>query len=286
MTDTLEAAQNAPVPVQDQPDPAIPSEKWTFYELESYVRERLSNGTRLENESLKLGMRAAIEVYYAGMALDVIREKRTTKGSWTQWMLDHDLKNTSCYEAIRLFQRVESVEDLRKLTLTEARDKYRTKVGKLWKTKPAEGGNAEGEKKDKVVPKIEYNETAPLKEVRAGFGTLVELVSGIEDDEWKNADPEIYVSQIDTMIARLKQVKQIILVSEKTAKAEHKANAKVTANATVSKASATGSATGSAKEPASVRGAVSLKDTAQEPPSVKATAKPPRRRAAKVSPSK
>jgi hypothetical protein len=267
MTNTPETAPNVPVPVQDQPDPTIPTKDWSFYELESYVRERLSNGTRLENESLKIGKRAAVEVYYAGMALDVIREKRTTKGSWTQWMEDHDLNNDTCYQAIRLFQRVESVKDLRDLTLTEARIKYRTKVGKLWKTKAAEGGNAEGEEKAKVVPKI-YKETEPLKELRAEFGNLVEMVSGIDEEEWKHADPEIFITGIDDVIARLKQVKQTIRGSKKAAKTEHKANAKVTANATV------------------LKGAASLEDAAMEPASVKTAAKPPTRKAAKVSPNK
>lgn len=232
-------ASETPKPTPDEADPPTPKPEWSFRELEDYIRERLQTGERLEAESLKIGKRSAVEVWYAGMALDIIREKRTTKGAWVQWLDAHELNLDTCYQAIRLFQRAESVDDLRDLTLAQARKKYRTDRGKLWQTGTTEGDQGEGEgkakKAAKPAPKPKYKETEPLKQLRGEFERVVEVVAGVDEDDWKNADPDIYLGQIDEVIERLKQAKQAIRAAQRTAKANLKTTSKVIAAANVGK---------------------------------------------------
>lgn len=228
-------ATETPKPTPDEGDPPTPKPDWSFRQLEDYIRERLQTGERLEAESLKIGKRSAIEVWYAGMALDIIREKRTTKGAWVQWLDDHELNLDTCYQAIRLFQRAETVDDLRDLTLAEARKKYRTDRGKLWQTGTTEGDQGGTKKAAKTAPKPKYKETEPLKQLRGEFERVVEAVAGVDESEWKNADPDLYLGQIDEVIERLKQAKQAIRSAQRAAKATLKATPKVTATATVLK---------------------------------------------------
>ncbi|KAJ3082383.1 hypothetical protein HK102_001745 [Quaeritorhiza haematococci] len=227
-------ATETPKPTPDEPDPPTPKPEWSFRELEDYIRERLQTGERLEAESLKIGKRSAVEVWYAGMALDIIREKRTTKGAWVQWLEAHELNLDTCYQAIRLFQRAESVDDLRDLTLAQARKKYRTDRGKLWQAGTTEGdGKGQPKRAAKPAPKPKYKETEPLKQLRAEFERVVEVVAEVDEDDWKNADPDIYVQQIDAVIERLTLAKRAIRGAQKAARADLKASSKVNAKATV-----------------------------------------------------
>lgn len=233
MTDVFPVSDTEAHPSPKESDPPSPNKDWSFQQLENYIRERFRAGEECDAESIRLGKKSAIEVWYAGLALDLIREKRTTIGAWTQWVEDHELNVDTCYQAIRLYQRVEDVAVLRNMTLAEARKRWKTGRGRLWGAPPtSQGDQHEGQKPIRTTPKIQYKESEPLKRLRGEFEKINEAVGNIADPEWRNADPEIYISEIDGVIEKLKQARRAIRESERTARAELKQKPKVAANGT------------------------------------------------------
>jgi hypothetical protein len=228
----IKEASIAPEITIDEPELIPPPEKADAIDLSYYIRRHLQAGDRIEAVVKGIERKATIHRFYAGLALHIIWSKESKDRKWVVWCKNHDLNVGTCYEAIRLYQRAISVENVRTLSITEARKKYQTNK----KTFVPEGAKPQAKKPDaKDGPKIKYEETENLKALRTGIESVVEAVTEVDADDWKNADPETYISQIDGLVEKLKQAKQAILVAQRAAVAELHTTAKITAKATVTK---------------------------------------------------
>lgn len=232
MSSDIEILQNTPETSTDEPELSLPNKDADYIDLGVYIKKHLQAGDRAEDQAQGFGRRTTVHRWYAGAALKIVQDRETRQGKWVEWCRAHGFNLGTCYEAIRLHQRSGSVENVRNLTITEARKKYQTDRRTF--TEP--GAKPQPKKvAAKIATKVKYKETEPLKRLRGEFEKVVEAVAAVDEDEWKNADPDVYLDQIDAVIERLKQAKQAIRGAQKTARANIKATAKVTANASVGK---------------------------------------------------
>jgi hypothetical protein len=118
---STEEVANAPQSPPASPEFDIPDPSWGHEKLGMYVRERLNEGKRLEDEAIKLGRRSAEEIYYAGMALAIVKDQMKSKGKWMYWQELHGFAVQTVNETIRLYERIMDPAKLRGMTITEAK---------------------------------------------------------------------------------------------------------------------------------------------------------------------
>jgi hypothetical protein len=93
---------------------SIPDESWNLDRLGIYAENGLSEASRLQRESIQLGRRSAVQIFRAGHALSIARRK-VPWGEWGPWLATRNIKRTTAWEAIELYQRAGSEEAIAKL---------------------------------------------------------------------------------------------------------------------------------------------------------------------------
>lgn len=230
MSNGTAGPQITPETPTTEPELTLPPENADYIDLGVYIKRHLQASERLENESIGFGRLTTVHRWYAGAALKIVHDRETRARKWVEWCNAHGFNVNTCYEAIRLFVRSGSVENVQNLTITEARKKYQTSKRSF---RP-EGSQPQPKKvAPKAAPKIKYKETPTLKRFRDEAQNLAEVVTGADDDDWKNADPDIFLGYIDSLMEKLKQAKNAIRRTQKEATAALKAKSKVTATGTV-----------------------------------------------------
>jgi len=218
-----------------EPELALPDKDADYIDLGVFIKKHLQAGDQAEDQAKGLGRQTTVHRWYAGAALKIVQDRETKERRWVEWCRAHGFNLGTCYEAIRLFTRSGGVENVRNMSITDARKTYQTD------RKSFIPPGAQPTKKDvaaKVAPKITYQETEPLKHLREGIEKVVEAVTEVDGEEWKHADPDTYVSQIDGLMQKLRQARQAILGAQRAARAELRAKSKVVATATVVKGAA------------------------------------------------
>jgi hypothetical protein len=104
----------------------VPDESWDLDRLGTYAATGLSEASRLERESIQLGRRSTIQIFRAGRALSIARRrvKSESWGEWGRWLKEHNLKRTTAWEAIQLYERAGSEEAIANLTPSQAKKRY------------------------------------------------------------------------------------------------------------------------------------------------------------------
>jgi hypothetical protein len=102
---------------------SIPDESWDLDRLGDYARTGLSDADRFKRESIQLGRRSTVQIFRAGHALSIARRK-VPWGEWGPWLATRNIKRTTAWEAIELYQRAGSEEAIANLTPVEAKRRY------------------------------------------------------------------------------------------------------------------------------------------------------------------
>ena len=100
-----------------------PDESWDLDQLGRYAEIGLSEADRLQRESIQLGRRSTVQIFRVGRALSIARQK-VPWGEWERWLTTHNIKKTSAWEAIELYERAGSEEAIANLTPSEAKRRY------------------------------------------------------------------------------------------------------------------------------------------------------------------
>lgn len=226
-----------PVGHPPEADPPPPKEDADYFELGTYIKEHLRAGDDHEERAAGLVRRTTVERWYAGWALKIVHQRETKDRRWVGWCQAHGLNIGTCHEAMRLYERSGSVEKVRGLTITEARKQYQTHK-KTW-TPPGGEPQQQPQRAAKKTPKLDFQDTEHLKKLRAEMGAVAEAVAEATEEDWRHADPDTYLGQIDDLMAKLRQARQAIRDAYKAtvreAKAAMKASSKVEARPTVTR---------------------------------------------------
>ena len=73
-------------------------------------------------ETLGATKQTATKTYQAGLALSLAQKQLL--GKWHQWLSEHSIPKTTAWEAIQLYERCSSVDQIQDLTTTEAKIKF------------------------------------------------------------------------------------------------------------------------------------------------------------------
>jgi hypothetical protein len=104
----------------------IPDASWDLDQLGIYAETGLLEANRLKKESLRIGRRSTVQIFRAGHALSIARRKVKAEkwGEWGRWLATHNLKRTTAWEAIQLYERAGSEDAIANLTPGEAKRQY------------------------------------------------------------------------------------------------------------------------------------------------------------------
>ena len=110
------------VPIED----AYPDESWASTRLEAYAKGRLANSSQAEALSILQAEKAAVDLYWAGCALRIIRnqKKAAGRGVWTEWLRSNNLAPSTVHEAIVLYENAKTPDALAELGITRAKEKF------------------------------------------------------------------------------------------------------------------------------------------------------------------
>ena len=113
------------IPVEAQPE-LIPDDCWDLNRLGTYAETGLSEANRLLRESIQLGRRSTVQIFRSGRALAIAQRKVKSEkwGEWGRWLATHNIKRTTAWEAIQLYERAGSEVAIAKLAPSEAKRRY------------------------------------------------------------------------------------------------------------------------------------------------------------------
>jgi hypothetical protein len=113
------------IPVAPQSE-SLPDDSWDLERLARYAKTGLDEANRLDREAMVIGRRSTVEIFRVGRALSIARRKVKTEkwGDWGRWLTEHEIKRTTAWEAVELFERAGSEEAIANLTASQAKKKY------------------------------------------------------------------------------------------------------------------------------------------------------------------
>jgi hypothetical protein len=105
---------------------SFPDETWDLERLGSYAATSLNEADRLQRESIQLGRRSTVQIFRSGHALAIARQKVKSErwGEWGRWLAEHNIKRTTAWEAIQLYERAGYEEAIANLTPSQAKRRY------------------------------------------------------------------------------------------------------------------------------------------------------------------
>ena len=229
-------------PILDPDDPPAPSWGWDYADLGVYVAARLRGGKSAEDTAIRSARRSSIEVWYAGYALTIVRNREGKDKGWVAWIEANRLSVTNCYEAMRLYQRSGSVENVRALTIGEAREKFQ--VAKAKWSLPG-GTTTKTPKRGVVTSEVntttsEINPISKLVEVSSNrlidvlthdVDNLTDTVTGVNPEEWRCADHNTLIIRLETAIEVLQRARRAIKEANRSPR--NRPSRKVTTSETV-----------------------------------------------------
>ena len=214
-------------PILDPDDPPSPSWGWDYADLGVYVAARLRGGKSAEDTAIRSARRSSIEVWYAGYALTIVRNREGKDKGWVAWIEANRLSVTNCYEAMRLYQRSGSVENVRALTIGEAREKFQVAKAK-WSlpggttTKPPKRVvvtsevNTTTSEINPISKPVEVYSNRLIDVLTHDVDNLTDTVTGANPEEWRSADHETLIIRLETAIEVLQRARRAIKEANRT----------------------------------------------------------------------
>ena len=113
---------NEAVPIED----GIPDLSWETSRLETYAKGRLASSGQAERQSILQAEKAAVDLYWAGCALKIIRDQKKLegRGAWTAWLTEKGLAPSTVNDATLLYEHAKTPDALRGLGITVAKERF------------------------------------------------------------------------------------------------------------------------------------------------------------------
>lgn len=230
------------VPMIHPDDPPAPDPGWDYLDLGAYVAARLRVARGFEDEANKSARRSSVEVWYAGAALKIIRDTEGKDKGWVAWIEANRLSVTTCYQAMRLHDRSRSVENVRHLTIGEARVKYQVEKAK-WTVpslkpvpkapklpdatpptttsvvSPTPGSTESTSILDEATIEDLQTDTggtdAPILGRVESFGhvvdTLTDMLTEMDEDDWRSPEARSLLPKLETAMAIIQKATMQII---------------------------------------------------------------------------
>jgi sulfur carrier protein ThiS len=113
---------NEAVPIED----GIPDSSWETSRLETYAKGRLASSGQAERQSILQAEKAAVDLYWAGCALKIVRDQKKSegRGAWTAWLNEKGLAPSTVNDATLLYEHAKTPDALRGLGITVAKERF------------------------------------------------------------------------------------------------------------------------------------------------------------------
>ena len=113
---------NEAVPIED----GIPDSSWETSRLEVYAKGRLASSGQAERQSILQAEKAAVDLYWAGCALKIVRDQKKSegRGAWTAWLNEKGLAPSTVNDATLLYEHAKTPDALRGLGITVAKERF------------------------------------------------------------------------------------------------------------------------------------------------------------------
>lgn len=113
---------NEAVPIED----GIPDSSWETNRLEAYAKGRLASSGQAERQSILQAEKAAVDLYWAGCALKIVRDQKKSegRGAWTAWLNEKGLAPSTVNDATLLYEHAKTPDALRGLGITVAKERF------------------------------------------------------------------------------------------------------------------------------------------------------------------
>jgi hypothetical protein len=115
----VEGVQVVGADADKKPDPS-----WTVEQLASYAKGKMASSAQAEKEAILQAHKSAVDLFWAGAALWLIRDKLKKEERWVAWQKANKLARSTVLEAIALYENTMSPDALVGLGITEAKERF------------------------------------------------------------------------------------------------------------------------------------------------------------------
>jgi hypothetical protein len=116
---TVEGDQVVRADPDKRPDPS-----WTVQQLAIYAEGKMASSAQAEKQAILQAHKSAVDLFWAGAALWLIREKLKDEKRWVAWQKAKKLARSTVLEAIALYENAKSPDALVGLGITEAKERF------------------------------------------------------------------------------------------------------------------------------------------------------------------
>ncbi len=116
---TVEGDQVVRADPDKKPDPS-----WTVEQLAIYAKGKMAASVQAGKEAILLAHKSAVDLFWAGAALWLIRDKLKKEDRWVAWQKANKLARSTVLEAIALYENAKSPDALVGLGITEAKERF------------------------------------------------------------------------------------------------------------------------------------------------------------------
>jgi hypothetical protein len=116
---TVEGDQVVRADLDKKPDPS-----WTVEQLAIYAKGKMASSVQAEREAILQAHKSAVDLFWAGAALWLIRDKLKKEERWVAWQKANKLARSTVLEAIALYENAKSPDALVGLGITEAKERF------------------------------------------------------------------------------------------------------------------------------------------------------------------
>jgi hypothetical protein len=116
---TVEGDQVVRADPDKRPDPS-----WTVEQLAIYAKGKMASSAQAEEEAIFQAHKSAVDLFWAGAALWLIRDKLKKEERWVAWQKANKLARSTVLEAIALYENAKSPDALVGLGITEAKGRF------------------------------------------------------------------------------------------------------------------------------------------------------------------
>lgn len=116
---TVEGDQVVRADPDKKPDPS-----WTVEQLAIYAKSKMALSLQAEKEAILQAHKSAVDLFWAGAALRLIRDILKKEERWVAWQKANKLARSTVLEAIALYENAKSPDALVGLGITEAKEQF------------------------------------------------------------------------------------------------------------------------------------------------------------------
>jgi hypothetical protein len=116
---TVEGDQVVRADLDKKPDPS-----WTVEQLAIYAKSKMASSAQAEKEAILQAHKSAVDLFWAGAALWLIRDRLKKEERWVAWQKANKLARSTVLEAIALYENAKSPDTLVGLGITVAKERF------------------------------------------------------------------------------------------------------------------------------------------------------------------